>query len=349
MVQKICPICDQVMKHSHYCRNCKSWVKHPLVRDVTYYLNERHPRKESNCSYHGKIAGNQTVKAAFQEPPEATATAGWILQGGNGNGQADGLRKEYGNKKKENGVIWAAIVIVGVVLAVSLLKTGMNLAGRYFLSWPVADNVPSYEEQFHSWEGEEDYETDNPEETSWWENESRELTDEEVKDAGKACKGDGHFVLQGSGLEELVRRLLNEQGYDQSMVGRHSYNIGYYLENGECVNSFFSSYINFTLAANGEVIYGDYVDIDCDTATGDLHAVEISMHDKEDAIELTVRILEYIEKEWNLEEGFWSDTVRREMPEQIENEDGYDWTYEDAWISGSLYEDGYWITIDVAE
>ncbi len=358
MVRKICPICDQVMKHSHYCGNCKSWVKHPFVRDVTYYLNERHPQKENNCSYHGKIAGEPFVTAVpgttskvkkTKEPPKATDTAGWILQSGKGNGQTGQVGKEYGDKKKENGVVWAAIVILVVVLVVSLSKAGMGVVESYFLPWSAETEAPSYEEPFNPWEWEDDYETDIQEETDWWENESRELTDEEVKDIGKACMGDGHFLHQGSELEELVRRLLNEQGYDQSMVGRYSYNIEYYLENGECTNSFFSSYINFTLAANGEIVYGNYVDIDCDTATGDLHAIEISMHDKEDAVELTVEILKYIEREWNLEAGFWSDTVRQELPEQIESEDGYDWTHEDAWISGSSYEDGYWITIDVAE
>ncbi len=48
MVQRICPICDQVMKHSHYCRNCRSWVRQPFEREVTYYLNERHPENEQD-------------------------------------------------------------------------------------------------------------------------------------------------------------------------------------------------------------------------------------------------------------------------------------------------------------
>ena len=50
MMQRICPVCDQVMKHAHYCSACHSWVKDPVYMNVTYYLNERHPKNEAHCS-----------------------------------------------------------------------------------------------------------------------------------------------------------------------------------------------------------------------------------------------------------------------------------------------------------
>ncbi len=52
MIRKICPICDQKMKTAHYCANCKCWVKEPLTINVDYYLNERHPQNEHDCTYH---------------------------------------------------------------------------------------------------------------------------------------------------------------------------------------------------------------------------------------------------------------------------------------------------------
>jgi hypothetical protein len=55
MKKRICPICDQVMTLPHYCETCRSFVKNPWIRDVTYYLNERHPEDESGCSYHGGL------------------------------------------------------------------------------------------------------------------------------------------------------------------------------------------------------------------------------------------------------------------------------------------------------
>lgn len=52
MVRRICPICDHPMKGRYYCRECRSFVKHPYTMNVDYYLNERHPAKEGDCEYH---------------------------------------------------------------------------------------------------------------------------------------------------------------------------------------------------------------------------------------------------------------------------------------------------------
>ena len=52
MKKKICPVCDHVMKGSHYCRVCRKWIRHPNVINADYYLNERHPAGEESCEYH---------------------------------------------------------------------------------------------------------------------------------------------------------------------------------------------------------------------------------------------------------------------------------------------------------
>ncbi len=52
MQKRICPICDHPMQHTHYCSFCRQWIKEPHYVNATYYLNERHPAKETNCEYH---------------------------------------------------------------------------------------------------------------------------------------------------------------------------------------------------------------------------------------------------------------------------------------------------------
>ena len=52
MKQKYCPYCDQKMKISHYCQECRRIVWQPYEQNVDYYLNERHPQSEKNCLYH---------------------------------------------------------------------------------------------------------------------------------------------------------------------------------------------------------------------------------------------------------------------------------------------------------
>lgn len=74
MLQKVCPVCDQVMKHAHYCSGCRSWVKEPVTIDVTYYLNERHPEKETHCSYHN------TEPAPEKKHPKKQKSKVWESQ-----------------------------------------------------------------------------------------------------------------------------------------------------------------------------------------------------------------------------------------------------------------------------
>ncbi|MBT9775686.1 hypothetical protein GPL15_04055 [Clostridium sp. MCC353] len=77
MKKRICPVCDHEMHSAHYCRICRSWVKEPYIREVRYYLNETHPKEETDCSYHNDSnpapAGRGAVPAKVfpgtQKPP----------------------------------------------------------------------------------------------------------------------------------------------------------------------------------------------------------------------------------------------------------------------------------------
>lgn len=126
MMQRICPICDQVMKHAHYCSACHSRVKDPVYMNVTYYLNERHPKNEAHCSYHngepeqenagrgmqkampgepgntGKNARKKTVpnqprqkSAAELNVPGNTNRRVWTNQSGNGNRRIQAEQPEW--------------------------------------------------------------------------------------------------------------------------------------------------------------------------------------------------------------------------------------------------------------
>lgn len=79
MIRRICPICDQVMAGKHYCRTCHSWVRHPKIQDVTYYLNERHPQRESSCAYHSEdfdSVHKKDQKKAGRKKPETDRAQG---------------------------------------------------------------------------------------------------------------------------------------------------------------------------------------------------------------------------------------------------------------------------------
>lgn len=92
-----CPICDQVMKSKHFCRNCMQFVRTPYVREVTYYLNERHPQDETNCEYHmpsvRESGGADGGRGAFWDTSKA-ADIGRRASGREG-AAPDGGRKAF--------------------------------------------------------------------------------------------------------------------------------------------------------------------------------------------------------------------------------------------------------------
>ena len=113
MMQRICPVCDQVMKHAHYCSACHSWVKDPVYMNVTYYLNERHPKNEAHCSYHNAEeehtnAGAERRKAvrssSGRERSVKTERAVRTTEKGASGQKEDGYRKEKSGSKTDSFV-----------------------------------------------------------------------------------------------------------------------------------------------------------------------------------------------------------------------------------------------------
>ena len=77
MRKRICPYCDQELE-GRYCRGCRRFVKTPLIVDVNYYLNERHPASEESCQYHGDLhTGEMGGGPDRRAPYEDVEKAGW--------------------------------------------------------------------------------------------------------------------------------------------------------------------------------------------------------------------------------------------------------------------------------
>ena len=94
MKQKYCPYCDQKMTSGLYCSGCKRIVWHPYVQDVDYYLNERHPRHESDCLYHdggSEYPGSST---------SGTDSYAGIFKGNGTSTRIQGGKKKTNREKK---------------------------------------------------------------------------------------------------------------------------------------------------------------------------------------------------------------------------------------------------------
>lgn len=288
MMQRICPVCDQVMKHAHYCSACHSWVKDPVYMNVTYYLNERHPKNEAHCSYHngeqeaakagigkqrampwelgntGKharknVTPNQLGRNAAAGPKASdsrnrraqTDQAQWQTRAGTA-GQAKPVVKKTNPVKK--------LIILYIVLMVVM-----------WLFWMVSGVASSFiditSNVFDSVNG-ADY---------------RELTDEEAKDYGGPCTDEAHFAVTIEDLQTPMQELIHTYPLPVTGTDTYSHNTVYSDE-----TTWFSSTDTYYIEA--EDTYA-YVDFNYDTATGQLHQIYLSVPGRGSAADMTKQFL----------------------------------------------------------
>lgn len=346
MAQKICPICDQVMKSAHYCRTCKSWVKHPYVREATYYLNERHPQTETQCSYHD----NESLMKAFphlkQDGKRQENTSGWTKrqtdasqrQTGGGNRQTDASQRQTGGGNRQTPKpagkrplkMWVVVVIL---IAVRLLGSCANFAARTV-------------EELYS-DGGIEYDTGLEaviEEEMGLESDVDILEDHEVIEAGIPCTRNGHFDTTGEAMAEAVYPILEQRGVGVESVETYSYNERY--ADG---STWYSIWDSFKLVPGEQGTY-QYLELDYDTATNRLHHIYVVIEDPETLARVVGDVLAALEEQGAITaEENCGDLLMEELPGKIAREE--DWLFEQGCVSveGLCYYDGYTVTISCIE
>ena len=135
MVKKLCPVCDGTLKPGNICPVCRRWVRNPNMVDVNYYLNERHPARETARSYHdtskktggfsetGKKPVKEQKKREGMEKEGRRIPSAPLNTGKAERKESAVLRKEVFKKKKGNGT--GTVVLLVVLYA--LLMFGLPL------------------------------------------------------------------------------------------------------------------------------------------------------------------------------------------------------------------------------
>lgn len=324
MVQRICPVCDQIMKSPHYCRTCRHWVKNPWVRDVDYYLNERHPQNETNCAYHERSperTANQSRPTQSRtkqiRPKQATAQP---------NRPRQSAPKGTNEKKKQINLV--LVIVIAIYLTFMLVGNGLiGGVGRLLSGSHSSGSSAIYYE-------EEIFDTDSAQAAY------HELEDEAVIAAGEACNSRGHFDIQGEELLEPLEKMLEGMGYEVEDCYSYSFNEIY--DGGE---SWFDTMISVDLAQGDNDTY-QYIEINYDTATGQLHEVDVMMADAEAALEMAISVLEYLEDAEVIDRSQTrSDIAREEIGGAVLQGNNIYCTYGEVEISGFSHNDGCGIYI----
>jgi len=339
------------MKYAHYCSNCRSWVKEPWIREVDFYLNERHPEGETGCTYHeppasaygaggGRAAGAGSASSRSggrQTGAHGGAQTTWNRGGkstgaaGNKKGGSSHGAGAYGGSQSGRPGAYGGAQTAGNRAGTPAKTAGSQNGGRgtgsygapqpgrpgtyggsqpgragaYGTSQPGRPGAngsrtekrpgnpvvrvlvvllivfalqaffrvvrqiveqPQFDVDLGT------YETEMPE------YHYEELTDEEARAGGIACNASSHFAIQGEQIEEAVKKGLAACGC--GVAGREQYSA-----NGRD-NEGATWYDSYTILMIREQVADSqpYVEINCDTVTGELHSIEVDLEKREDVL-----------------------------------------------------------------
>lgn len=361
MVQRICPMCEQTMNSAHYCSHCRSWVRHPYVRDVNYYLNERHPGSETDCSYHGTktdtgggnpMSGRQSQPHTPLQPhtppqpphtlphPQPTSRPGisrtqsplgqnWVPQPQGRKNSSENMSSAANRPtaRKRGFGLWGLLVVIilfgGQALPAFLNWTGSSVIGRI-----AGDREQEYDVDMGEYIGDEDGYI--------------ELEDDVVIAGEMECTGLGHFPVTGDEMRQQVLRILSEQGYEIDTEDEYSYN-----ERNQEGDSTYESWISVgVISAEDDAEIYQYVDVDYDTATGLLHGVTISLSDKAKETAVTGEVLKAMEQYGAIAaESGYPERVAEDLPGRIDAFEDYLLQDGTLLVEGLTYEDNYTVYI----
>lgn len=258
MLKKMCPVCDLPLKPGNYCPVCRKVVRRPVTWEVDYYLNENHPQNEAVCGYHNPQmeADRYGDRGTTGKPTVPVRTVNNQVPSGHG----------AGNSSRENKKPWNTFAGAGIAIVCVLLSAGINIAKEGF------QGITSYYKDSRPVEIEEEYE-------SFDEYGYNELEEADVIDAGKPCDGYFHFPGHSSSLIESMDVFLkgSDFGYTVSSEDLYTYNYETLDDSGKF--SYFEKIYSFTLEdentrgldfSDEDYLY-QYVDINYDTVTGQIH------------------------------------------------------------------------------
>lgn len=282
MMKKICPICDLPVNKYNYCTHCRRRVRHPVMWNADFYLNERPP----------VLPGNERSQQRSSEPLHQTP-----------------VLPENQEKRRP--------VAAGPAGSQTVKKKGFaSAAGIAALAMFVVLNVlpPAFRAVFinHAISG------INETASSYDDSGYREFDEEEVSEAGERCNGNSHFPADGREIADSLRQYVidSDHGYGVDVEDTYSDNYGFEDETGlttyyETTKSIYLEEEASREELSGEDVFGEagseeaaseedytyqYVDVNYDTATGEIHYYSSSLKNNQAS-------LDYLEEFLKLTEG----------------------------------------------
>lgn len=335
MLKKMCPVCDLPLKPGNYCTVCRKVVRRPVTWEVDYYLNENHPGNEADCGYHNPQfeADRHGDKGTTGRPGVPARSVNRSGPAGNPvrpAGQTSGnpvrpISQTLGNPMRPAGQPvkasgeakkpWNAFAGAGVAIVCVLLSAGITIAKEGFKS------ITSYYEDSQSMEIEEEY--DSLEDYGY-----NELDEAEVIAAGKPCDGFFHFPGDSSRMIESMGGYLKNSDFGYTVSGEDLYTYNYEALDDRGKFSYFEKIYSFTMEddntrgldfSDDDYLY-QYVDINYDTVTGQVHEYNSCFYNEEASYVCLEEFLRQMEAEAGVSN---EDSRFEEVLLQVRNDRAY--------------------------
>jgi len=346
MMKKICPVCDLPVNEMNYCPRCRKVIRQPLLWNLDYYLNERRPSYENSRNVpkpagpgnqqNGNVPGNQQKGNArgparqMNVPQRPAAPMG---QEGRKTappaaGHNPSMPSQPGQAKRRRnplaplaGFITLMIVLNGIPRTIGSLARLVEEKSNY-----------------------SNYETAVPYDDSGF----TELEEEEVKASGEPCNGYVHFPVDGRQVAASMEQFFNETNYGYEIEEGAVYSDNYMFEEEdgpisyyETVESFsFEDEVTSQLDTGDENYVYQYVDVNYDTATGELHDYISSLKDREKSLVFLEEFLRLVET------GAGIPQEESSIPAIMEQAGTGEWQEDGAFIRSGLFDINLYLTKD---
>ena len=335
MTKKICPVCDLPVNEANYCPRCRKVVRKPVLWDADYYLNERRPDYNSHDVHKADGAG-MPQKRNVQGPTGRKSMTGGPVNprqnigrpspkpaGSHNPPQPSRPGQEKGRKNSTVPVV----ISVALFVLINALPRIIGTVNR-----AITDEKSI------------NYETAVPYDDSGF----TELEEEDVKAIGESCTGYDHFPADGRQIAASMGQFFNETNYGYEIEEGAVYSDNYQFEEEGGPISYYETVESFSFEdeATSQLDPGDedyvyqYVDINYDTATGELHDYISSLKDRENSLVFLGEFLSLVET------GAGIPQEESSIPAIMEQARTGEWQEDGAFITEGLFDINLYLTED---
>ncbi|WP_312441905.1 hypothetical protein [Lacrimispora sp.] len=346
MLKKICPVCDLPVNEANYCPRCRRVVRKPLLWNTEYYLNEKRPSYENSRDVPNpagpgnqqkrNVQGNQQkgnahgparqnsvpqrpVTPRHQEVRKPVAPAA---------GHNPSTPSQPGQAKKGRNPLAPLAGFITLMVVLNGVPKVIGTVGRF-----VEENSNN-----------SNYETAVPYDDSGF----TELEEEEVKASGESCTGYIHFPVDGRQVAATMEQFFNETNYGYVVEEGAVYSDNYMFEEEDGPISYYETVESFSfedeetsqLEPGDESYVYQYVDVNYDTATGELHDYISSLKDRESSLAFLEEFLRLVET------GAGIPQEESSIPVIMEQAATGEWQEDGAFITEGIFDISLYLTND---